>query len=206
MNTVHDEREREHEHSLPASLRRIIDVGGEELDELLYYYPTPEDDGVTRERLPRARLRHGADHFTGVILGYGTSYEEAHSHVPGARPTQRCSGCRWTDVTILWACPVELDGSSPPLEVPTAPEQYCVIVRGRTILDGETQRVRMTWTSDPDAVLDALHVPVPRHLRVTGRERNVAGPHEDALLDAASLDEPLADVANAFMRDREAVR
>src|SRR5690606_28431180 len=39
---------------------------------------------------------------------------------------------------------------------------------------------------------------VPRHLRVTGRERNVAGPHEDALLDAASLDEPLADIANAF--------
>lgn len=206
MNTVHDEREREHEHSLPASLRRIIDVSGEELDELLYYYPTPEDDGITRRQLPTTHLRHGDDHFTGVILGYGTSYEESHSHVPGARPTQRCSGCRWTDVTILWARPVELDGSTPPLAIPTAPEQYCVLVRGRSLLPNESQRVRMTWTADPDVVLEALHVPVPRHLRVTGRERNVAGPHEDALLDAASLDEPLADIANAFMRDRAAVR
>lgn len=175
---------------------RVISLVDEAYDELLYTYPMPGQ--ATRDEMPTVRLTYNGDHFRGIILGYGTSFEEAHTHVPGGRPApgDRCSGCRWTDVTIMWAQPYNLDDG------PTAPYQYAVIVRGRSSLPGETQRVRTTWTPDAAMVLDTLRVPVPKHLRVTGRERSVAGPHEDALLDAALLDEPLAAVALEFSKER----
>lgn len=178
---------------------RSVAVEGEELDELLYDYPTPGE--ATRAELPRVFMHHNGDHWYGTIIGYGTSFEEAHTHVPGGRPGQgeRCSGCRWTDVTIMWAQPVEDEGEG--ALKPTAPWQYAVIVRGRSVIPGETQRVRMTWTPDAAMVLDALRVPVPKRLRVTGRERSVAGPHEDAFLDAASLDEGIAAVAATYERE-----
>jgi len=183
---------------------RPIAVEGEELDELLFDYPTPDE--ASRDELPRVFMHHNGDRWYGTILGYGTSYEEAHTHVPGGRPSQgeRCSGCRWTDVTIMWAQPVEDEGEG--LMKPIAPWQYVVIVRGRSVLPGESQRVRMTWTPDPAMVLDALRVPVPKRMRVTGRERSVAGPHEDALLDAALLDDGLADVAARFEREKAGAR
>jgi hypothetical protein len=187
---------------VPDRLReKVIDIGGEELDELLWHYPSP--DTTAREAMPEVRMRYGGDYFRGIILGYGTSFEEAHNnHSPGTRPRQgeRCSGCRWTDVTIMWAQPYDDEVG------PTAPPQYLVLIRGRSILPGETQRVRTTWTTDPDMVLDTLHVPIPKHLRVTGRERSVVGPHEDALLDAASLDEGLGRVADEYMTDKAGAR
>lgn len=174
---------------------RVISLVDEAYDELLYTYPMPGQ--ATRDEMPTVRLTYNGDHFRGIILGYGTSYEEAHrDHVPGTRPTRRCSKCRWTDVTIMWAQPYSADDG------PLAPYQYVVIVRGRSALSGEEQRVRTTWTHDASMVLDSLHVLVPKEFRVTGRERNVSGPHEDALLDAALLDEPLAAVALEFSKER----
>lgn len=176
-------------------VRPVISLVDEAYDALLYEYPMPGQ--ADRDEMPVVTMRDGDDLFRGIILGYGTSYEEAHrDHVPGTRPTRRCSKCRWTDVTIMWAQPYDAD------EGPLAPYQYVVIVRGRSALSGEEQRVRTTWTHDADMVLDSLHVPVPKEFRITGRERSVAGPHEDALLDAALLDEPLARVAERFERER----
>lgn len=187
---------------------RPVEVEGEELDELLYDYPTPAE--ATRAELPLVHLHHNGDHWLGVILGYGTSYEEAHTHVPGGRPGpgERCSGCRWTDVTIMWAQPLtdtDDDGTAL-LASSVAPWQYAVIVRGRSAIPGETQRVRMTWTPDAAMVLDSLYVPVPKRMRVTGRERSIAGPHEDAFLDAASLDEGLGRVADEYTTDQAGAR
>lgn len=181
-------------------LETTIAVDGEDLDELLWHYPTP--DVTTRAELPQVRLRHGDDTWVGAILGYGTSFEEAHTHMPGGRPAsgERCSGCRWTDVTIMWAQPHDREDG------PLAPSQYVVLIRGRSALPGETQRIRTTWTTDPVMVLDALRVPVPKRMRVTGNERSVAGPHEDALLDAALVDEPLAAVAASYERERAGAR
>jgi hypothetical protein len=173
----------------------VVSLVDEAYDELLYEYPMPGE--ATRDEMPVVRMRDGNDTFRGIILGYGTSYEEAHrDHVPGTRPTRRCSKCRWTDVTIMWAQPYDAEDG------PLAPYQYVVIVRGRSALKGEEQRVRTTWTHDAAMVLDSLHVPVPKEFRVTGRERSVSGPHEAALLDAALLDEPLARVAERFERER----
>lgn len=194
---------------------QVTDITGEELDELLWHYPSP--DTATREEMPEVRLRHGTDYFRGVVLGYGTSFEEAHSnHAPGTRPVQgeRCSGCRWTDVTIMWAQPYEevklasaIDGGVAVRdEKATAPWQYCVIIRGRSVLQGEEQRVRTTWTADPAMVLDALHVLVPKRMRVTGRERSVSGPHEDALLDAASVDDAIGHVADEYVSQKAGAR
>lgn len=180
---------------------KVIDVVDEDYDKLLYYYPTVAT--TDRDDMPEVRLRFNGDLFKGIVLGYGTSFEEAHmDHIPGGRPApgDRCSGCRWTDVTIMWAQPYNHDDG------PTAPWQYCVIIRGRSILAGEDQRVRTTWTPDAAMVLDTLHVPVPRRLRITGRERSVSGPHEDALLDAACIDDELNHVAEAFKRERASTR
>jgi hypothetical protein len=177
----------------------VIDISGEELDELLWHYPSPET--TDREDMPEVRLRHEDDFFRGIVLGYGTSFEEAHNnHMPGTRPEKRCSGCRWTDVTIMWAQPYNADDG------PTAPYLYLVITRGRSVLPGESQRIRTTWTADPAMVLDALHVLVPKHLRVTGRERSVSGPHEDALLDAATLDDGIGLIADEYVRERAGAR
>jgi hypothetical protein len=186
--------------TIPRDLTdRVIALDDERYDELLYTYPTPGE--ATRAEMPEVRLRSHGDHFRAIILGYGTSYEEAHRHVPGGRPEpgDRCSGCRWTDVTIMWAQPYDDEG-------PTATWQYAVVVRGRSVLPGEDQRIRTTWTPDPAMVLDALYVPVPKKLRITGRERSIVGPHEDALLDAALLDEPLAKIAEGYERVREGDR
>lgn len=188
---------------LPAHLTDVVVGLDDELyDELLYEYPTPAE--ADRDEMPVVRVGHDGAVARGIILGYGTSFEESHrDHAPGTLPTRRCSGCRWTDVTIMWAQPHD-----PTDDCPLAPWQYCVIVRGRSELPGETQRVRTTWTPDAHLVLDALNVPIPKHLRVTGRERSVAGPHEEALLDAALLDEPLSVVADEYVarRDREDAR
>jgi hypothetical protein len=170
---------------------RVVSIADEAFDELLYLYPMPGE--ATRDEMPEVRMRHGDDEFRGIILGYGTSFEDAHrDHVPGTRPNGRCSRCRWTDVTIMWAQPYTAEDG------PIAQYQYAVIVRGRSALRGESQRIRTTWTQDPAMVLDALHVLVPKHQRVTGTERSVSGPHRDALLDAALLDDPLDEVAREF--------
>jgi hypothetical protein len=113
--------------------------------------------------------------FTGVVLGFGTSFdpERDHSHDPRvpAPSDRKCPACRWADVAILR---VSSDDNVP---------MYVVATMGKTRNPGEDQRVSVTWTSDPLGILRAL--------RVAGRDGSSAKiplPNARAFRLAATVD------------------
>lgn len=130
---------------------------------------------------------HERHEFTGVELGFGTSYRESHTHAAGDLPARgtRCSGCRWTETKILWS----EDGN-----------QYVISIIGRSEVPGEIDRVKTIWTDTPDGVLDALLVPPPRHIRKSG-PLEMPQPNVDALEEAAEADHELDLVFTRWERE-----
>lgn len=117
--------------------------------------------------------------FTGLKLGFGTSRRTSHLHHPDhpPRPGTRCSGCRWTNTTIYWS---------------TTDDKYLVHIVGRSVLEGERDKIRTVWAEDPDSVLDGLLISPPRH--VDGGSLELPQPNAHALEEAAERDRELARV------------
>jgi hypothetical protein len=83
------------------------------------------------------------DHFdvTGVLLGYASSRRTRHTH-PGADapPNGRgCQACRWLEVTIIRHA-----------------GYYIVAYVGRSIIDGEANRVTVHSTQSAHTVIEVL--------------------------------------------------
>lgn len=132
-------------------------------------------------------------HLTGVVLGHGTSKLDSHLHPIGA-VTERgrgCSGCRWSEATVILAT----GGSE---------DQYLIHSTGRTVLEGEETRYKLVWTTDPGSVLKSLLV----HPRPRGpfgdpngrRDVMELQPHSrEALTQVAMIDEAVADIWETWM-------
>jgi hypothetical protein len=98
-----------------------------------------------------ARFSVEGQEFTGQLLGFGSSYETTgvhKGHMPGTRPAPkvRCGSCRWADIAILR---VTTDDNVP---------MYLVATMGKSVIDGEDQRVTTTWTPEAVGVLEAMIV------------------------------------------------
>lgn len=105
------------------------------------------------------------------LLGVASSERDDHTH-EGDRPEPgwKCSACRWLEVRIL------VTTDRPPV--------YVVHTVGRTIVDGETERVTISETTSPLEVVEILT------LRRRGQVF-LPGPAARALSQAAYRDEEL---------------
>lgn len=113
------------------------------------------------------------------LLGYATSQQDEHddrAHGPGetAPRGSRCSACRWFEVQIH-------DVS----DDPESDETYLVYTVGRTIVPGETDRIRFKWTDSPRVVVACLVVR-------QGGQPKLPVASDLALAQAADLDEDIA--------------
>ena len=117
------------------------------------------------------------------LLGYASSQHETHddrAHEPGetAAKRVRCSACRWFEVQIY---DVSDDENSD--------ESYLVYTVGRTIVEGETDRIRFVWTNSEHEIVSALVVR-------QGGVPKLPVASDRALAQAAKLDE---DIAYAYI-------
>lgn len=127
-------------------------------------------------KMLRVETREGPETFPGYELGFGTSRRDSHLHPPGrfVAPGTRCSGCRWSEVKIMWS---------------TRDESYVISMTGKSIVPGEEDKVKLVWAKEPDDVIDALLVP-PRGNRSGSLELPQA--NADSLDEAAHRDPRLA--------------
>lgn len=94
---------------------------------------------------------NGEHSFDGVVLGTATSEAQYHNHdsdyLTAAAPPkegrrQKCSACRWLETTIYLK----------------AGGQYVVHTNGRSIVPGERDYVRVTFTDSAYEVVEILTV------------------------------------------------
>lgn len=113
------------------------------------------------------------------LLGIASSQhevhdEKAHGHDEFAPKRVRCSACRWFEVQIY-------DVS----DDPGSDETYLVYTVGKTIVPGETDRVRFVWTNSEHEIVSALVVR-------QGGVPKLPVASDRALAQAAKLDEDIA--------------
>ena len=125
--------------------------------------------------------------FEGVVLGFGTSFSpdktEHSGHPEGTPPVSGypCSICRWSDIAILKTEPV--DGKS----------FYVLATVGRTIVPGESDRLKTTWTTDPMGVFRRLFVPSR-----SGNPPKIPNPNARAFRYAAEFDDGIQKVLEEY--------
>lgn len=115
------------------------------------------------------------------LLGFATSQHDDHddkAHGPDetAPKRVRCSACRWFEVQIY---DVSDDDESD--------ESYLVYTVGRTIVPGETDRIRFKWTDSPYVVVGCLVVRqggVPKLPVASDIALGQAAFYDDAIADA----------------------
>jgi len=117
----------------------------------------------------------------GEVLGRATTHRDEHNHPPDTVPEPgqdvRCSACRWTEVTIL---------------DDVAADKYVVVVVGRSIVEGESQRGRVEVTDSPTWVVECLRRPVGGSTKL-----GLPTPARRALAEAADLDPEVAAAYHA---------
>lgn len=127
--------------------------------------------------------------FTGELIGEGTSHRDSHLHPPTAAPPpgRRCSGCRWTETRVFFS---------------HSDDSYIVQTIGRSVLEGEEDKVKATWAEEAGNVIEALLLPPPRHVARAGGspQLELPQPSLQALVQAADND---ADVADALRTWRQ---
>lgn len=124
--------------------------------------------------------------FTGRPLGFGTSRRDNHSHYPRnfAGKGEKCSACRWFEVTLYER--VRSDdgaGSDPGGTV----SDYVVHTVGGSDVPGEHRLSRVEFTTSAFEVIELLTVRHP------GKEPFIAVQSQRALAQAASRDENIRD-------------
>lgn len=115
------------------------------------------------------------------VLGHATSQHEDHddkAHGPSetARRGTRCSACRWFEVQIFDVSDDEDAGV-----------KYLVYTVGKTIVEGETDRIRFVWTDSEREVVEALVVRqggMPKLPVASARALAQAARWDDDILDA----------------------
>jgi hypothetical protein len=127
--------------------------------------------------------------FTGKLIGEATSHRTEHFDHEGtyAQRGERCFACRWFYAQIF-----EVDRCDDP-ESHTryghdASKNYLVITVGGTIIPGEHQLKRLTFTDSPYDVIEILTIrksgASPYLPAVSARALAQAADHDDDLRDA----------------------
>lgn len=185
-------------------LKREVKVFDSSFDDFIY--------NDTDEETPRDELVHatfvldeaGDVVFPAVVLGFGTSYRDGHNHPPGFIPppkpddrTMKCSGCRWTDVVILWS-DTSWIGVSP------GEQTYVLLTRVFSVVPEEQTFIKQVWTKNPEEILKGLSRPSRSTYGRTARGAqklsfDLPKPSEAALIDASYRDEGIAEVADLYM-------
>jgi hypothetical protein len=129
------------------------------------------------------------DHvFTGRIIGAGTSEAAHHNHTEdflsprtpdGTERRRKCSACRWLETTLYR----------------TEDKKYVVHTIGRSIVPGEIDYIRVTFTTSAYEMVEILTVK-------SAREPYIPDPSARALAQAAELYD---DVQEAYV-NRAVVR
>lgn len=160
-----------------------LDVLSEEFADFAW------DEMEAQTRTPKRFLLKGQE-FNGVILGFGSSYSETQTHkghIPGTppNPEERCSACRWADVAIMRTDLKASDGKT----------MYAILAMGKSVVDGESHRVRDTWTTDAFDVLKNMAVSGRnRHTEVHSSYRRIPMPNAMAFRYAAHVDPEIRSV------------
>lgn len=128
----------------------------------------------------------GPETIHGMQLGTSSSYRGSHNHVSefaNASAGERCSACRWMEVTIVFD---------------VAGEQYIVVISGRSRVPGEIDRCRVERTTSPVWVIETLSMPQRR----PGDTPKLSKTALRAVTEAARFD---ADIADAYAHRRRVV-
>jgi hypothetical protein len=117
--------------------------------------------------------------FRGAVLGSGSSKRDEHSHYSGyyARKGEKCSACRWFEVTIYKRT------------LPTGDATYDFVLHtiGNSIVPNEQRFSRVAETSSAYELVELLTVR-PYH-----GDPFIAAQSQRALAQAASLDDDVRD-------------
>lgn len=156
----------------------------------------------------------------GTVLAHGTSRRDEHNDHPGefVAGGERCSACRWFEVTIVSVladvhpdtpaerepcrCPDRIDGEQQfhcGLEPPSG--RYLVVTAGRTVVPGETDFRRAEFSDSPFEVIELLRVESgrararreARNLPESEATRTLPPVSARALAQAAGFDDDLRD-------------
>jgi hypothetical protein len=111
------------------------------------------------------------------LLSQASSQSE---HTCTAHDKAGCRGCRWFEVALT-RMPSETGGRM----------KYGVVIKGMSLLPGETDRIRQETSTSPHAIVDflALGAPDRRYIPKVSRK---------ALHEAADIDDALADALDDF--------
>jgi len=100
--------------------------------------------------------------FCGRMLGYATSNRSNHDHhvsydaggelISFSPPGERCSACRWFEVRIF-EIEHEYDDAGEPVD---RRGRYLVLTSGMSIVPGEVEMRRASWTDSPYEVVEIL--------------------------------------------------
>lgn len=84
----------------------------------------------------------GQVYVTGVVLGTASSRTRAHSHDPASppKPYQRCSACRWTQISIM-----------------RSTDRYTVVSEGMSAVPQEVPYGRVVESTDPEELIQGLY-------------------------------------------------
>lgn len=132
--------------------------------------------------------------FNARVLGFGSSFkQDGHTHLPGTPPVrgERCPACRWADVAIL-----RVDDTS----ADPATLTYVLALMGKSVVPGESHRIRIVFTADPMEVFRNVFVP-NRGPRSNGADRKIPFPNAVAFRHGAKVDAKL----NQVLEDHEDV-
>lgn len=133
-------------------------------------------------------VENGAYSFVGQQLSVATSRWETHGHdAEFAGRGERCSACRWTEISIYHVPDNVYAAAQVEPYVGGPLGKYLVVSSGRSVVPGERTFVNATWTNSPYEVVEILTQ--RRGPRVTlsttaARALAAAAEYDDGLNDA----------------------
>lgn len=121
--------------------------------------------------------------FQGRVLGFATSEDNRHTHPDDrvAAAGERCSACRWFEITLYETDPELSDDA-----------RYLVFTRGATVVPGEQHFDKLTWVESPLEIIEVLTV------RQDGKP-SIPKPSGRALAQAADRND---EVRRAYLERR----
>jgi hypothetical protein len=127
--------------------------------------------------------------FAGVLLAWGSFEDSDHRDHPNsdyAPKGVKCSACRWLEVELYRKFPTALNDDDYDAQEST----YVVVTRGPSIIPGERDYEKITFTESALEVLEVLTV------RKTRGEQSTFLPpqHARAIAQAAAHDDGLREV------------
>lgn len=128
-------------------------------------------------------IQYGRDTlcFYGVIIGTGTSASSAHTHGEGHAPIgSRCSGCRWTEITLY-----RTNAGLAPDARPDTRGTFVYVAHGHSSIPGESRRTTIHWANGASDLVAAMYLlkngtkflPRPSHValaRAAQRDQEIA--------------------------------